>query len=250
MKFVFARPQGLTNRLTALSGLRVVALAVVFSATTLLGGCGASTEGSSEGFSAPELIQDLSAAEVTALSRARLALAQKLGLPDVEAATLITISAQQWNNSSLGCAIAGEMSAQVMLDGHKVVLAREGLRYQVHVGPSSVRVCADLAGSLAVPNRSSDLASIPGLQQRAVADLAERLGLPESAIVAERVGVSLWPDGSLGCPEPGVVYPQVEVSGYQLPLRVNGTLVVYNTDGRRVVNCTDPFAQEKPPVDR
>lgn len=250
MKFVFPRPQGLTNRLTTLSGLRVVAMAVVFSVATLLGGCGASSDGTTEVFSAPELIQDLTAAETAVISRARLALAQKLGLPDVDAATLITISAQQWNNSSLGCAVAGEMSAQVMLDGHQVVLAREGLRYQVHVGPSSERICEDFAGSSGVPSRSFDLGSIPGLQQQAVADLATRLGLPESAIVAERVGVSFWPDASLGCPEPGVDYPQVAVNGYQLPLRVNGTLVVYHTDGRRVVNCTDTAAREKPPVDR
>lgn len=192
---------------------------------------------------------DLTPAETAAVERARQALADKLALGAHGAdAQLVSVAAQQWNNGSLGCAAPGEMSTQVMVDGHKVVLIHENLRYQVHVGPGSARVCERLAGIIAAPNRSFNLSAIPRLQQQAIADLASRFKVAESDIRAERVNIAHWPDASLGCPEEGVDYAQIQVNGYQLPLRVNGTLVIYNTDGRRVVNCLDALPTKPPPA--
>jgi len=85
--------------------------------------------------------QDLTPAEANAVARARLTLAQNLEVTDVDAALLVSVTAQRWNNGSLGCARPGEMSAQVMLDGHKVVLEHEALSYQIHLGPGNARVC-------------------------------------------------------------------------------------------------------------
>jgi hypothetical protein len=58
----------------------------------------------------------------------------------------------------------------------------------------------------------------------AVTDLARRLDIsPDEVTIVEAVAVT-WPDGSLGCPEPGMMYPQV---------LVDGTLVVLEAGGRR-----------------
>ena len=56
------------------------------------------------------------------------------------------------------------------------------------------------------------------------ADLATLAGA-EAAGAAEvvRAEAVTWPDGSLGCPVPGMLYVQVETPGYWIVLRANGT---------------------------
>jgi hypothetical protein len=58
----------------------------------------------------------------------------------------------------------------------------------------------------------------------AVEDLAERLGIEPDAVTVVDARAVTWPDGSLGCPEPGMMYTQV---------LVDGTLAVLEADGRR-----------------
>lgn len=54
--------------------------------------------------------------------------------------------------------------------------------------------------------------------ERARADLATRLGEKESAIeVISAEGVT-WSDGSLGCPQPGMMYTQALVEGSRVVL--------------------------------
>lgn len=51
-----------------------------------------------------------------------------------------------------------------------------------------------------------------------LADAASRTGMRESQIVIARAEQTTWPDGALGCPEPGQVYTQALVEGYQVVL--------------------------------
>jgi hypothetical protein len=53
--------------------------------------------------------------------------------------------------------------------------------------------------------------------ERAIADLTERLGAGATieVVVAHEL---TWPDGSLGCPEPGMSYTQALVDGYRIEL--------------------------------
>ncbi len=179
----------------------------------------------------------LTEAETAAVGQARAVLAEHLALPDVTAAELVEISAQQWPNSSLGCARPGEMSAQVITEGYKVVLVMAGLRHQVHTGRRGGRVCERLQGMLQAPRRALTMSALPQLQRQARADLAAQLGIPEGEITPGRVTPGRWPDASLGCPDPGVEYAQVETGGYFLPMIVSGRTVQYRTDGSRVVVC-------------
>lgn len=58
------------------------------------------------------------------------------------------------------------------------------------------------------------------LLTRLVGDLAARSGSDPSAITLIGAEAVVWNDGSLGCPQPGMVYPQVQIEGYHVILRV------------------------------
>ena len=68
---------------------------------------------------------------------------------------------------------------------------------------------------------------VPNIEA-AIADAAERFGVaPESVAVARSLRVS-WSDGSLGCPEEGMMYTQAIVEGYLLTLEVDGQRYDYH----------------------
>jgi hypothetical protein len=55
-----------------------------------------------------------------------------------------------------------------------------------------------------------------------VNDLAARLEVTAEAVTLVRAKFVVWPDGSLGCPQPGFVYTQALVPGYRVVLQVGG----------------------------
>lgn len=60
-----------------------------------------------------------------------------------------------------------------------------------------------------------------------LADAIRRTGLPESELVVARAEETTWPDGALGCPEPGQVYTQALVDGYRVVLEAAGDQLDY-----------------------
>lgn len=64
------------------------------------------------------------------------------------------------------------------------------------------------------------------------ADAAQRFGLPASKIVVESAQPVVWPDGSLGCPEPDMVYTQALVPGFSIRLRADGRRLDYHASRR------------------
>jgi hypothetical protein len=78
----------------------------------------------------------------------------------------------------------------------------------------------------------------------AVNDLAQRLGVAPEATTIVSYEETVWNDGSLGCPQPGMMYTQALVPGYQVQLEVDGEL--YNYHG---ANGRDPFLCENGPSD-
>jgi hypothetical protein len=72
-------------------------------------------------------------------------------------------------------------------------------------------------------------------------DLAQRLnlGIEQITLVsAERV---TWPDASLGCPQPGMIYAQVRQPGMRILLSAGGHIYAYHNAGKR-----SPFLCENP----
>ncbi len=71
------------------------------------------------------------------------------------------------------------------------------------------------------------------LVQRAVNDLAQKLSIaPEEITVVEAQAV-VWPDASIGCPQPDMMYIQVPQDGAFIQLRAGDQLYNYHNGGRR-----------------
>jgi hypothetical protein len=85
------------------------------------------------------------------------------------------------------------------------------------------------------------------LLEAAVADAAERAGVEAgsvSVLLAERV---TWSDGSLGCPEPGMMYTQALVPGYRVVVEAGGNELAFHGasggDGLRFCAQPEPPAE-------
>jgi hypothetical protein len=74
----------------------------------------------------------------------------------------------------------------------------------------------------------------PGLQKlvaQAREDLARRLGIDPGEVDLIEIQVVVWPDGALGCPQPGVVYAQVQQEGLLIRLRAGKRIYPYHSGG-------------------
>lgn len=104
-------------------------------------------------------------------------------------------------------------------------------------------------------DKSEDVKMTPsasGMQSfidQAIEDLAQRLSVPTEKITLVKTSEVVWPDASLGCPQPGMAYKQVPQDGALIILEVEGTTYEYHTGGNRgVFLCeTPPAKTEKPP---
>lgn len=94
------------------------------------------------------------------------------------------------------------------------------------------------------PSTSSSSEPAPpggGLVEQAKADLAKRLGVDAAAVTVISSTEVTWPDGSLGCPEPGMRYTQMLVNGNRTVLEVDGKQYAYHSSAHRA-----PFLCEHP----
>lgn len=86
-----------------------------------------------------------------------------------------------------------------------------------------------------------------GTAADAVDDLAQRLGVASSQIRVVTQEEVTWRDGSMGCPQPGMMYPQVLTDGTRVVLEVDGRQYEYHAGGRRsAFLCENP----EPPTRR
>ena len=76
----------------------------------------------------------------------------------------------------------------------------------------------------------------PGAVMAAVRALSEQLDVPPEEITVAAWEPVDWPDTSIGCPQPGMVYAQVIVPGYVVFLETRGETFRVHTDraGQRV----------------
>ena len=77
--------------------------------------------------------------------------------------------------------------------------------------------------------------NLPQPVQAAVADLANRLNVSQDAVSVAGFEEVTWPDASLGNPEQGRFYAQVQTPGYRVYLQAQGRRYEYHTDMRRAV---------------
>ena len=66
----------------------------------------------------------------------------------------------------------------------------------------------------------------------ALDDAANRSGKPRDAITIVVAEAVTWSDGSLGCPEPGMLYTQALVPGYRIVAEAGGQRYEYHASAR------------------
>jgi hypothetical protein len=112
------------------------------------------------------------------------------------------------------------------------------------------------------PDPASDLVAVgapqPGEERMdlnaqaaaAVADLAGRLGVDAAGIEVLEARLVTWPDSSLGCPEPGMMYLQVLTPGALVVLEAGGQPYRYHAGaGGQPFHCPEGRATAPLPVD-
>ncbi len=81
-------------------------------------------------------------------------------------------------------------------------------------------------------------ANLQKLINLAKENLAGRLSVSLSQISLAAAEEALWPDSSLGCPQKGISYLQVQTPGYRIVLEHGGKVYEYHTDqSATVVLC-------------
>lgn len=79
--------------------------------------------------------------------------------------------------------------------------------------------CASPAAGPATPAATPQASGLEGVVQAARADAARRTGIAADSLVLVSAEAVTWSDGSLGCPQPGMMYTQALVPGYRVRLR-------------------------------
>jgi hypothetical protein len=83
------------------------------------------------------------------------------------------------------------------------------------------------------------------LVDEAIVDLATRLGVSETDIEVISIEEVTWPDGSLGCPEPGKMYTQALVEGHRVVLGHGERVYVYHSGTDRApFLCPNPDSKD------
>ncbi len=87
---------------------------------------------------------------------------------------------------------------------------------------------------------------------KARADLARQVGAGAAAsarvVAAERV---MWPNGAMGCPQPGRMYTQAIVPGYRVEFEAGGRRYAYHASEKGgFVLCQHPAAAQPPSSER
>ena len=109
----------------------------------------------------------------------------------------------------------------------------------VLISPTQVIQEGTMPISPTIPSPSNP--ALQGLVMQAKEDLARRLSIEVDQIELIEVSAVVWPDGGLGCPQPGMVYTQVQHDGSLIRLRVGKRIYNYHSGGGRA-----PFLCEKP----
>ena len=101
---------------------------------------------------------------------------------------------------------------------------------------SSREATADRSAADESPERASYIATVSAdmraIVEAALDDAAKRTGRARSTLVVVSSEAVTWPDGGLGCPEPGVTYTMALVPGYRVFIRAGDELLDYHASRR------------------
>jgi len=146
-----------------------------------------------------------------------------------EQVTVVALEEVTWPDASLGLPEPGKMYAQVLVPGYRVTLEAVGRRFEYHTDRTSrvvlVPTVQVVTPDVTVPE------NMPEVAGKAIADLSARLRVAPAdikTITPISFDEKRWLDGSLGLPEPGMVYTKAIVSGYLVVLETGGRQYEYH----------------------
>ena len=143
-----------------------------------------------------------------------------------EQVTVVGLEEVTWSDASLGCPLPGMMYAQVLVPGYRVTLEAVGRRFEYHTDRTSRAV--RVAQAQMTPPDVAVPEDLPEVVGKAITDLSARLRVESSEIKTISFNEKMWTDGSLGLPDPGMVYTKAIVSGYLVVLETGGRQYEYN----------------------
>jgi hypothetical protein len=162
------------------------------------------------------------------VARAREELARRLDLP-TDAIRLVSVEAVEWPDAGLGCPQPGMEYAQVATPGFRVVLDVAGQANEYHTDRGQrVILCKEESMSSRPTSPGSVQPGLERLVNQAREDLAHRLSIPVDQIEALEAKSVVWPDGGMGCPQPGIAYTQVPREGFLIRLRARERIYSYH----------------------
>jgi hypothetical protein len=184
------------------------------------------------------------AQDVVALARQDLA--QTLDV-DQGAIEVSAVEAVEWPDASLGCPEPGQMYAQVVTPGFRAVFEVRGETYVYHTDREQTVVLCEEEAMMGTPTAPSPIEhELDTLIQSAKEDLAQRLSIIVEQIEVVEARSVVWPDASLGCPQPGMQYKQVPYDGALIRLRAEGRVYDYHSGGARgLFLCEQPSGTPK-----
>jgi hypothetical protein len=98
-------------------------------------------------------------------------------------------------------------------------------------GPSSSPGAIDLSASVVDP---------------VVAEISRISGVPVAEVKIISAEAVTFPDGSLGCPVPGMAYTQMMTDGYKIVAAAGGTTYDYRGTGSSFRRCLNAAGQPSP----
>jgi hypothetical protein len=149
-----------------------------------------------------------------------------------EEIVLVSAEAVEWRDSSLGCPKPGMNYLMVVTPGYLFKLQAKGQTHQYHAGADSPFYCKNPQA----PLRTSASEEQTALDA-AKADLAQRLSIAAGEIQVVKAEAVDWPDASMGCPKPGMMYAQVVTPGYQILLSAGGKQYDYRATSTVAILC-------------
>jgi hypothetical protein len=177
--------------------------------------------------------------EADAVESAQADLAERLGTPS-ESIQVVSVEQVDWPDTSLGCPQEGQMYAQVIVPGQRVVFEADGEQYVYHTGDGNVILCEEEEGTPPQSTPEVEIDPAAALAEQAKEDLSKRVDAAVEDITVQTVEAVQWRDSSLGCPKPGMQYLQVITPGYLIRLEANGKVYEYHTDQNNAVYCENP----------
>ncbi len=162
---------------------------------------------------------------IALILQARRDLVGRLGV-ETEKVYLASLEKRTWPTSALGIEAPGQVYADVLTPGYRLIFEAGGKLYDYHTDLSAQFKPALLAGA----GGGQAIERTPVIDW-AVADLAARLNVAADGIAATNVQDVEWTDGSLGLPEPGMMYTKAIVSGQRITLQAQGRSFAYHAAG-------------------